>query len=227
VHSKILVVDDDIEIGAAIAAALEVEGYEVKVAPDGLRALTDVAAWTPDAMVLDVLMPGLDGLAVCRRLRALGDRLPILMVTARDAIADRVDGLDAGADDYLVKPFDVHELLARLRALVRRAYPAAEAPEVLSYADLTVDPASRTGRRHGRPLEFSATELTLLELFLENPGRVLSRDIIMDRVWGQDFGPATNSLEVYVGYLRRKLEAAGESRLIHTVRGIGYRLDAP
>ncbi|MFI9271076.1 response regulator transcription factor [Kitasatospora sp. NPDC052896] len=221
---KVLVVDDDPEVRAAVEDGLAVEGYVVRGAPDGLAALTEVARWQPDAMVLDLLMPALDGLAVCRRLRALGDRIPILVLTARDSVSDRVDGLDAGADDYLVKPFALDELTARLRALLRRAAPA---PEEVTYhfADLTVDPVTRTGTRGGRPLDFSRTEFALLEVLLRHPGQVLPRELIMERVWGADFGPDSNSLAVYVGYLRRKLEAGGEPRLVHTVHGVGYRLD--
>ncbi|MFE6053978.1 response regulator transcription factor [Kitasatospora sp. NPDC056446] len=221
---RVLVVDDDPEVRAAVEDGLAVEGYQVRGAADGLAALSEVAGWQPDAMVLDVLMPVLDGLAVCRRLRALGDRTPILVLTARDSVSERVDGLDAGADDYLVKPFALDELTARLRALLRRSAPAAEKPGH-RFADLEVDPATRTGSRGGRPLEFSRTEFALLEVLLRHPGQVLPREVIMERVWGADFGPDSNSLAVYVGYLRRKLEAGGEDRLVHTVHGVGYRLD--
>ncbi|MDH6575698.1 response regulator transcription factor [Kitasatospora sp. MAP5-34] len=221
---KVLVVDDDPEVRAAVEDGLAVEGYAVRGAPDGLAGLSELSAWQPDAVVLDVMMPVLDGLAVCRRVRALGDRVPILVLTARDSVSDRVDGLDAGADDYLVKPFALDELTARLRALLRRAAPA-EPEHAYSFADLTVDPVSRTGNRAGRALEFSRTEFALLELLLQNPGQVLPRELIMERVWGSDFGPDSNSLAVYVGYLRRKLEAGGAPRLVHTVHGVGYRLD--
>ncbi|GAA1963479.1 response regulator transcription factor [Kitasatospora viridis] len=221
---RVLVVDDDPEVRAAVEDGLAVEGYLVRGAADGLAALTEVAGWQPDAMVLDLLMPALDGLAVCRRLRALGDRLPILVLTARDSVSDRVDGLDAGADDYLVKPFALDELTARLRALLRRTAPAAEQPEY-RFDDLAVDPVTRTGHRAGRPVEFSRTEFALLEVLLQHPGQVLPREVIMERVWGADFGPDSNSLAVYVGYLRRKLEAGGEPRLVQTVHGVGYRLD--
>ncbi|MFC6061259.1 response regulator transcription factor [Streptomyces ochraceiscleroticus] len=221
---RILVVDDDAEVRAAVEDGLAVEGYRVRGAADGLAALSAVAEWQPDALVLDVMMPVLDGLAVCRRLRALGDRTPVLVLTALDAVSERVDGLDAGADDYLVKPFALDELTARLRALLRRvAAPDAE-DSTLAVADLVLDPATRTGRRAGRRLEFSRTEWALLELFARNPGQVVPREVILERVWGRDFGPASNSLAVYVGYLRRKLEAGGESRLLHTVHGVGYRL---
>ncbi|MFI0737801.1 response regulator transcription factor [Streptomyces sp. NPDC021100] len=228
----VLVVDDDPDVRAAVVDGLAVEGYDVRDAADGLAALSAVAAAPPAAIVLDLAMPVLDGLAVCRRLRELGDRTPILVLTARDAVSDRVAGLDAGADDYLVKPFALDELLARLRALLRRAAPGpsgaadgpGDAPGRLGYADLTVDPATRTGERGGTPLEFTRTEFTLLELFLRHPGQVLPRDTIQQHVWGADFGPESNSLSVYIGYLRRKLEAAGAPRLLHTVHGIGYRL---
>ncbi|MEW2575060.1 response regulator transcription factor [Streptomyces syringium] len=222
----VLVVDDDPDVRAAVVDGLSVEGYTVRSAADGLEALSSVAAAPPAAIVLDLAMPVLDGLAVCRRLRDLGDRTPVLVLTARDAVSDRVAGLDAGADDYLVKPFALDELLARLRALLRRAAPveaAAEHPE-LTFADLRVDPATRTGVRGDVPLEFTRTEFALLEVFLLHPGQVLPREVIQERVWGTDFGPDSNSLAVYIGYLRRKLEAEGAPRLVHTVHGIGYRL---
>jgi two-component system response regulator MprA len=218
----VLVVDDDAAVRDSVADVLEVEGYEVHTARDGKQALIAVVDTEPDLVVLDVLMPGLDGLAVCRTLRRQGDRTPILMLTARDSVGDRVDGLDAGADDYLVKPFDPQELLARLRALLRRAYP--EGP--LAYADLTLEPEARRGRRGSRVIQFSETEFALLELLVRNAGQVLPREVIMDRVWGYDFGPDSNSLGVYVGYLRRKLEEHGEPRLLHTVRGLGYLLES-
>ncbi|WP_442789281.1 response regulator transcription factor [Kitasatospora sp. NBC_01302] len=228
---RVLVVDDDPEVREAVETGLAVEGYQVRGAADGLTALTEVAAWQPDALVLDVMMPVLDGLAVCRRLRGLGDQLPIIVLTARDSVSDRVDGLDAGADDYLVKPFALDELTARLRAVLRRTAPDAGEREGRhgrdggGCEDLTVDPVARTGSRRGRPLSFSRTEFALLELLLRHPGQVLARETIMERVWGTDFGPASNSLAVYIGYLRRKLEAGGEPRLVHTVHGVGYRLD--
>ncbi|MDF9815744.1 response regulator transcription factor [Streptomyces sp. SPB162] len=223
--ARILVVDDEPEVRAAVEDGLTVEGYAVRGAADGLAALSEVAAWHPDAIVLDVMMPVLDGLAVCRRLRGLGDRTPVLVLTALDSVSERVDGLDAGADDYLVKPFALDELLARLRALLRRAASGADEEPELSYADLVVQPLTRTGNRGGRPLEFSRTEFALLELLMRNPGQALPREVILERVWGHDFGPDSNSLAVYVGYLRRKLEAAGEPRLVQTVHGVGYRLD--
>ncbi|MFE5741483.1 response regulator transcription factor [Streptomyces celluloflavus] len=223
--ARILVVDDEPEVRAAVEDGLGVEGYAVRGAADGLAALSEVAAWQPDAIVLDVLMPVLDGLAVCRRLRALDDRTPILVLTALDSVSERVDGLDAGADDYLVKPFALDELVARVRALLRRASAAGADDTRLAFADLVVDPLTRTGHRAGRPLEFSRTEWALLELLLLHPGQVMPREVILERVWGRDFGPDSNSLAVYIGYLRRKLEAGGESRLVHTVHGVGYRLD--
>ncbi|MEV6393306.1 response regulator transcription factor [Streptomyces sp. NPDC051907] len=224
---KILVVDDEPEVRAAVEDGLAVEGYEVRGAGDGLAALSEVASWQPDAIVVDVMMPVLDGLGFCRRLRGMDDRTPVLVLTALDSVSERVDGLDAGADDYLVKPFALDELTARVRALLRRAAPAQEESGELSFADLSVDPLTRTGRRAGRPLEFSRTEFALLELLLRHPGQVLPRELILELVWGRDFGPDSNSLAVYVGYLRRKLEAAGEPRLVHTVHGVGYRLDLP
>lgn len=225
---RILVVDDEPEVRAAVEDGLAVEGYEVRGAADGLAALSEAALWQPDAVVLDVMMPVLDGLGVCRRLRAVGDRTPVLVLTALDAVSDRIDGLDAGADDYLVKPFALDELLARVRALLRRAAPDDPAGEahVLAHGDLVLDPVTRTGWRGERPLEFSRTEAALLELLLRHPGQVLPRELVLELVWGRDFGPDSNSLAVYVGYLRRKLEAGGEPRLVHTVHGVGYRLDS-
>ncbi|GAC1587657.1 MAG: two-component system response regulator MprA [Acidimicrobiales bacterium] len=196
----------------------------MRMAADGQGALDELLHDPADAILLDVSMPGIDGLEVCRRLRAAGDHTPILMLTARHATADRVAGLDAGADDYLVKPFALEELLARLRALLRRAGPGTSESDVLRLADLTLDPASRIVRRGLRLLELTRTEFNLLELLLRNHGQVLTREVIFDRVWGYDFGANSNSLEVYVGYLRRKTEAEGEARLIHTVRGVGYVL---
>jgi two-component system response regulator MprA len=198
------------------------EGYEVSLAEDGEQALERLAGDDFEAVVLDVAMPRMDGVEACRRLRAGGDRTPVLMLTARDAIDDRVAGLEAGADDYLVKPFALRELIARLRALIRRSEPAAE--PLLRFAGVTMDRATREVHRGERPIELSRTEFSLLELFLENPRLVLTRSQIFERVWGYDFGPASNSLGVYIGYLRRKLEADGEPRLIHTVRGVGYAL---
>jgi two-component system, OmpR family, response regulator MprA len=218
----ILVVDDESAVREAIERALRLDGYEVAVASDGREALETLDARAPDAVVLDVLMPQVDGLDVCRRLRDRGDRTPVLMLTARDAVADRVAGLDAGADDYLVKPFALEELGARLRALLRRTGGPIE--ERLRHAGIELDPAGHTVTRDGRPIELTRTEFLLLELLLRHPRQVLSRTQIFEHVWGYDFGPSSNSLEVYVGYLRRKLEAGGEPRVLHTVRGVGYVL---
>jgi two-component system response regulator MprA len=220
---RILVVDDERAVRESIERALRLEGYEVVQAADGAEALGSVAGQAPDAMVLDVMMPQVDGLEVCRQLRADGDRLPILVLTARDSVSDRVRGLDAGADDYLVKPFALDELLARLRALLRRSGGADHAG-VLRFADLELDPTSHEVRRGERPIELTRTEFLLLELFMTHPRQVLTRSVIFERVWGYDFGPGSNSLEVYVSYLRRKTEAGGEPRLLHTVRGVGYVL---
>ncbi len=219
-------VDDEPAVRDALARALRLEGYEVELAADGREALAGLAARPADAVVLDLLMPGLDGLEVCRRLRADGDRTPVLMLTARVDVSDRVAGLDAGADDYLPKPFALDELLARLRALLRRS-GAGEREPPLRFADLVLDPGAREVRRGERQIELTRTEFELLELFMRNPGQVLIRSLIFERVWGYDFGPTSNSLEVYIGYLRRKTEAAGEPRLIQTVRGVGYALRVP
>jgi two-component system, OmpR family, response regulator MprA len=220
---QILVVDDESAVREAIERALRLDGYEVAVAGDGREALETLEERAPDAVVLDVLMPRIDGLELCRRLRGRGDRTPVLMLTARDAVADRVAGLDAGADDYLVKPFALEELLARVRALLRRAAPGADrAP--LRFADLRLDPVSYEVRRAERAIELTRTEFLLLELFLQHPRQVLTRTVIFENVWGYDFGVQSNSLEVYMGYLRRKTEAGGEPRVLHTVRGVGYVL---
>ncbi|HEY1331288.1 MAG TPA: response regulator transcription factor [Actinomycetota bacterium] len=223
---RILVVDDERAVREAVARALTLEGYDVDSAADGTSALDAIRERPPDAVVLDVMMPGADGLEVCRRLRSSGDRTPVLMLTARDAVDDRVAGLDAGADDYLVKPFALAELLARLRALLRRSIDEPE-HRVLRYAGMVLDTTTYEARRDQRALELTRTEFRLLELFLLHPRQVLTRDVIFDRVWGYDFGPSSNSLEVYVGYLRRKTEANGEPRLLHTVRGVGYVLREP
>jgi two-component system response regulator MprA len=223
---KVLVVDDDRALRDALRRALALDGHDVDVAENGQHGLSRIAAATPDAVVLDVGMPDIDGLEVCRRLRSAGNRVPVLMLTARDAVEDRIEGLDAGADDYLVKPFDVGELQARLRALLRRASPGG-GPEALSFGELRLDP-DRHGVVIGDELvELTRTEFQLLELLLLNPRRVLTHDVIYQRVWGYDFGPESNALRVYVGYLRRKLEDAGARPLIHTLRGVGYVLREP
>jgi two-component system, OmpR family, response regulator MprA len=220
---KILVVDDERAVRESLRRALELEGYEIDLAEDGEDALRRLNSNTePDAMILDVLMPGVDGLEVCRRLRSEGSRLPVLMLTARVEVEDRVEGLDAGADDYLTKPFALEELKARLRALLRRT--ANGTGETLRFADLELHPGTREVKRGGEAIELTRTEFSLLELFLRNPRQVLTRSIIFERVWGYDFGYASNSLDVYIGYLRRKTEAGGKPRLIHTVRGVGYAL---
>jgi two-component system response regulator MprA len=223
---RILVVDDERAVLDAVDRALRLEGYVTALAADGQQALDSLAATAPDAMVLDLLMPRVDGLEVCRRLRAAGDRTPVLVLTARDAVPDRVAGLDAGADDYLVKPFALEELLARLRALLRRTGSPGE-HEVLRFADVEVRVGEHTVRRGQRRIELTRTEFLLLELFVRHPRQVLTRGQIFERVWGYDFGASSNSLEVYVGYLRRKLEASGEPRLLQTVRGVGYVLREP
>jgi two-component system response regulator MprA len=224
--TRLLVVDDDRAVRESLRRALTLEGYEVDLAGDGAEALVRIAAATPDAVVLDVLMPDVDGLAVCRRLRDAGNRVPVLMLTARESVGDRVAGLDSGADDYLVKPFALEELLARLRALLRRG-DGATPGDVLHFSDLTLDTGTREVVRGGRTIDLTRTEFALLELFLRNPRQVLTRSLIFERVWGYDFGPTSNSLDVYIGYLRRKTEAGGEPRLVHTARGIGYALREP
>jgi two-component system, OmpR family, response regulator MprA len=219
---RVLVVDDDPAVSGALNRALRLEGYEVSVASDGPPALEEIAIRPPDAVILDIGLPTSDGLDVCRRLRAAGDDTPVLMLTARDAINDRVQGLDAGADDYLVKPFALAELLARLRALLRRR--PEDAGEALRFADLTLDPVTREARRGDRQFTLTRIEFDLLELLMRHPRQVLTRELILDRVWGYTFDSGTNSLAVYVGYLRRKTEAGNEPRLIHTARGVGYVL---
>jgi two-component system response regulator MprA len=222
---RILLVDDDRAVRDALRRALSLAGYEVALAEDGEQALERIAQSVPDAVVLDIGLPGVDGLEVCRRVRMLGNRVPILMLTARDAVSDRIDGLDVGADDYMVKPFDVGELKARIRALLRRSIP--EAGGVLAFAEVVLD-AERHGAQVGEGfVELTRTEYQLLELLMLNPRRVLPHSMIYDRVWGYDFGPTSNALRVYVGYLRRKLEEAGARNLIHTVRGVGYALREP
>ncbi|MEJ7825603.1 MAG: response regulator transcription factor [Solirubrobacteraceae bacterium] len=221
---KVLVVDDEPSVRSALQRALALERYEVSLAEDGQQALDQLAEGVVDAIVLDVSMPKVDGLEVCRRLRAAGDRTPVLLLTARDAIDDRVDGLDAGADDYLVKPFALRELNARLRALLRRVEPGGP---TLAFGDLVLDTSAHEVYRGDRLIELSRTEFSLLQLFLEHPRQVLTRSTLFERVWGYDFGATSNALGVYMGYLRRKTEAGGERRLLHTVRGIGYVLREP
>jgi two-component system response regulator MprA len=219
---QILVVDDEPAVRTALHRALRLDGYDVQLAADGPEALEALTTAGRDAVLLDVLMPGMDGLEVCREMRRRGDHTPVLMLTARDSVADRVAGLDAGADDYLVKPFHLAELLARVRALLRRS--GGTGGTVLRVADLSLDPVAHEVRRGDRLIELTRTEFLLLELLLINARQVINREVIFDRIWGYDFGPASNCLEVYVRYLRRKTEAAGEPRLIHTVRGVGYVL---
>jgi two-component system response regulator MprA len=236
---RILVVDDDAAVRDSLARTLRFEGYQVETACDGRQALDAVHAAEPDAMILDVSMPTMDGLQACGQLRAEGVLVPVLMLTARDGIGDRVAGLDAGADDYLIKPFALQELLARLRALLRRsllAAPPAPGPQppateaaaaddgVLSFADVRLDPSTREVWRGARPLRLTRTEFSILEAFLRHPRQVLTRAVLFEQVWGYDFGETSNSVHVYLGYLRRKLEAEGEPRLLHTVRGVGFVL---
>jgi two-component system, OmpR family, response regulator MprA len=224
---RVLIIDDDRALRDALRRALTLAGYEIDTAPSGEAGLVRLAEERPDAVVLDIGLGGMDGLEACRRLRAAGDRIPVLMLTARDSVDDRIDGLDAGADDYLVKPFDVGELKARLRALMRRANDADVPAGGLSFAGLRLDPG-----RHGVVVgdvfaELTRTEYQLLELLMRHPRQVLTHDVIYDRVWGYDFGPASNALRVYVSYLRRKLEHAGAPSMIRTVRGVGYMLGEP
>ncbi|MGE5676118.1 MAG: response regulator transcription factor [Mycobacterium leprae] len=224
---RILVVDDDPKITSFLRRGLALEGYEVTVSNHSAEALRMVAEEVPDMIILDIMMPGVDGLEACRRIRAAGEAVPILMLTARDTVADRVKGLDCGSDDYLVKPFALEELLARVRALLRRSKTGREEesrPGLLSYANLELDTASREARRGHRVIDLTAKEYELLVLFMSRPRQVLTRDTLMEQVWGYDYTGESNVLEVYVGYLRQKLEAAGEARLIQTVRGVGYVL---
>jgi two-component system response regulator MprA len=221
--AHILVVDDEPAVRRALERALRLDAYEVELAADGREALDCLAERPADAVILDVMMPGVDGIEVCRRMRAAGDRTPVLMLTARDAIDDRVQGLDVGADDYMVKPFALRELQARLRALLRRATDDGNT-ETLRFGDLVLDPIAHEVHRGERLIELSKTEFLLLELFMEHPRQVLTRSTIFENVWGYDFGPTSNALGVYIGYLRRKTEEGGEPRVLHTVRGIGYVL---
>ncbi|CAM5495043.1 DNA-binding response regulator [Streptomyces avidinii] len=231
-QQRILVVDDEPAVREALRRSLAFEGYGVQTAVDGLDALDKAASYAPDLIILDIQMPRMDGLTAARRLRAAGSTTPVLMLTARDTVGDRVTGLDAGADDYLVKPFELDELFARVRALLRRSSYAAPAPgsgepeDALTFGDLRMDLATREVTRAGRPVELTRTEFTLLEMFLAHPRQVLTREQILKTVWGFDFEPSSNSLDVYVMYLRRKTEAGGEPRLVHTVRGVGYVLRA-
>jgi len=224
---KILIVDDEPAVRQALSRAFALEHYAVDIAGDGATALEALAAERFDTIVLDVAMPGLSGLEVCRRLRASGDRSPVLMLTARDAIDDRVAGLDAGADDYLVKPFALRELMARVRALLRRRTDEEETPHLLTFEDMALDAVAHEVRRGSRRLELTRTEFALLELFMRHPRQVLTRSTIFEHVWGYDFGAASNTLGVYMGYLRRKTEENNEPRLLHTVRGVGYILRSP
>jgi two-component system response regulator MprA len=221
--ARVLVVDDEPAVRRALERALKLDNYDVELAENGQQALDSLAAAPADAVVLDVMMPGVDGLEVARRMRKAGDRTPILMLTARDAIDDRVTGLDVGADDYLVKPFALRELQARLRALLRRSGEGTDG-EALRFGDLVLDPVAHEVQRGDRRIELTRTEFLLLELFLRHPRQVLTRSQIFEHVWGYDFGPTSNALGVYMGYLRRKTEAASEPRLLHTVRGVGYIL---
>jgi len=223
-NSYVAIVDDDAAIRSALGRALRMENYDVELFEDGLSALKAVQLRAPDAIVLDLQLPDIDGLEICRRIRRSGDTTPILMLTARDAVNDRVAGLDVGADDYLVKPFDLAELLARLRALLRRHNVGDGDGAVLRFEDLTLSPQTREVNRGTRAVALTKIEFDLLELFLQHPRQVLTRDQILDLVWGYNFDSGTNSLAVYIGYLRRKLEEGGEARLIQTVRGVGYAL---
>jgi two-component system, OmpR family, response regulator MprA len=226
VRPQILVVDDDRAVRDALARALELGGFDVALAADGEAGLALMEEFAPDVVVLDLMMPRLDGLQACRLLRERGDRTPVLILTARAEVSERVEGLEAGADDYLTKPFALEELLARLHALLRRT-GASEHERPLAFEDLVLDPVAYEVHRGKRRLELTRTEFLLLELLLSNPRRVLPRELIFDRVWGYDFGRRSKGLDVYIGYLRRKTEAGGEPRLIHTVRGVGYVLREP
>lgn len=220
---KVLLVEDEARVASVISRTLRMEGYQVEVAPDGETALSKALSNAPDLIILDLMLPDIDGLEVCRQLRAVGVTEPVLMLTARDAIPDRVAGLDAGADDYLVKPFDFEELLARLRALLRRT-ACSETKGPLRFADLELDPVTRRCTRAGRLIHLTTKEFDILELFMRHPNQVLTRDLIYDRIWSYDFAGESNIIDVYVRYLRAKTEEGGGSRLIHTVRGVGYVL---
>lgn len=224
---QVLVIDDDDGVRTAVRRALVLDGHEVMVAESGQAGLDQLATVTPDAIILDLGLPDIDGMEVCRRLRSTGDRTPVLMLTARDAVEDRVEGLEVGADDYLVKPYDVRELRARLKAIVRRHLDDREDGQTLRFGDLVLDPNLHGARSGEREIELTRTEYQLLELLMLNPRRVLTSELIYERIWGYDFGLAGNSLRVYIGYLRRKLEADGEPRLIQTVHGVGYVLREP
>src|SRR5947209_1785405 len=224
-QARVLLAEDDKSVRESLERALRFEGYDVEAVSDGARALDSVAQKEPDVVVLDVMMPFIDGLTVCRRLRARYPSMPILILTARHEVSDRVAGLDAGADDYVVKPFALDELIARLRALLRRTSNGSG--ETLRFADIELDPSTREVNRNGELIELTRTEFSLLELFMLNPRQVLTRSLIFERVWGYDFGLSSNSLDVYIGYLRRKTEAGGKPRLIQTVRGVGYALREP
>ena len=223
---RILVIEDDDAVRSAVRRALLLAGYEVLLAPDGQDGLLQAQTAVPDAIILDLGLPDIDGMEVCRRLRSVGDRTPILMLTARDAVEDRVDGLEAGADDYLVKPYDVRELQARLKAIMRRHVEGADGRS-LRFEELELDADAHAARIGDRSIDLTRTEYQLLELLMLNPRRVLSSELIYDRVWGYDFGGAGNTLRVYIGYLRRKIELGGERRLIQTVHGVGYVLREP
>jgi two-component system, OmpR family, response regulator MprA len=223
---RVLVIEDDDAVRSAVRRALLLGGYEVLLAPDGQNGLLQAQTAVPDAIILDLGLPDIDGMEVCRRLRSAGDRTPILMLTARDAVEDRVDGLEAGADDYLVKPYDVRELQARLKAIMRRHVEGADGRS-LRFEELELDADAHAARIGDRSIELTRTEYQLLELLMLNPRRVLTSELIYDRIWGYDFNLAGNALRVYIGYLRRKLEAAGERRLIQTVHGVGYVLREP
>jgi two-component system, OmpR family, response regulator MprA len=224
---KVLVVEDDPAVRNSLSRALRLEGYDAELHEEGLSAIRSLQVAAPDAIILDLGLPDVDGVEICKRVRASGDATPILMVTARDAVNDRVAGLDAGADDYLVKPFDLAELFARLRALLRRRGPSDGESDMLRFADLSLNLSTRDAKRAERTFTLTRVEFDLLELFLRHPRQVLTRDVILDRVWGYNFDTGTNSLAVYVGYLRRKLEEGDEARLLHTVRGVGYVLREP